>query len=58
MKPPIDVDRYLKTRALIKMNAGPGAVLFGPRLVLFNSLVLVIFCVTPYAVLSLLLNSA
>ena len=48
----------LESRALIKMTAGPGAALFGLRLVLFNGLVLAIFCVAPYAVLSALLNSA
>lgn len=35
----------LESRALIKMTAGPGAALFGLRLVLFNGLVLAIFCV-------------
>ncbi len=43
-------------RALIKVSAGPVAVVVGLRLVLFNSFVLFILCFTPYVILSSLLS--
>ncbi len=42
----------VESRALMQMSAGIGGLLFGLRLVLFNSLVLLVFCSIPYMILS------
>ncbi len=46
----------LESRALINTRAGPGAVLLGLRLVVSNVGVLVVLCLTPFAILSDLLS--
>ncbi len=47
----------IEYRALIRMSAGPGAVLIGLRLVVFNTVVLFVACFFPYAILQLLSNA-
>jgi hypothetical protein len=48
----------LECRALIKMRAGPGAVLVGLRLIVANGGVWFVLCFTPYMILSKLLGGA
>ena len=48
----------LEYRPLMKISAGPGVVLVGLFLTLLNGVVLFVVCLTPYVVLSQLLNNA